>query len=184
MFKLGIDLDRLAPIVETRADKPLEAMCVEAAELLSVESTSGAMAREPRGAQDESGVGYLERIASKLKIPKEIAEHVFNQEGDVLEIVVAPGKLEKKNSAATKQLAILTVAGHQAAGIEDWTSTSVIRQWCEHFKKLDSANFAATIKELENLFTMRGTARGRQMRTTAPGWVEASRLVSQLGGGD
>lgn len=128
--------------------------------------------------------GYLDRIAAKLKTDRQVAEHVFNQNGDDLEIVVAPGKLEKRNSAATKQLAILTVSGRQAAGLEEWTSTSVIRAWCEHFKKLDAANFAATMKELDNLFTMRGSARGRQMRITAPGWVEAARLISQLGGSE
>lgn len=142
----------------------------------------GARAETPPVGSGGAPAGYAEAIARRLRVDQQVVEHVYNQEGDVLEIVVAPGRLSKKSSAATKQLAILTVAGRQAVGLEEWTAASVIREWCEHFKRLDSPNFAAALRELESLFTMRGSPRARQMRMTAPGWVEAARLVNELGG--
>lgn len=145
---------------------------------------SGDTQHDPATLPSGGSIGFLAAIAHKLKVDPQAVEHVYNQEGDMLEIVVAPGKLAKKSSTATKRLAILTVAGRQGAGLEEWTTASLIREWCEHFKRLDSPNFAAALKELESLFTMRGSPRARQMKMTAPGWVEAARLVAELGGSE
>ena len=126
--------------------------------------------------------GMLARIAQKLKADEETVSRVFNQNGDDLELVVAFGRLERTNTGATKQIATLVVAGRQAAGLEEWTSAAVVRGWCEQFKKLDSNNFASTLRQLENLFTFRGSPQARFLKATAPGWERAGELVRQLGG--
>lgn len=151
---------------------------------VSARPTAPARSAGPAGPGQLPAGGMIARLAQKLRLDQETVSHVFNQDGDALEIVVAHGKLEKKNSAATKQIAILVVAGRQGAGLEEWTPASEVRKWCEQFKKLDSNNFASTLRQLESHFTFRGSSQARQLHTTAPGWDRATELVRQLGGAE
>lgn len=121
-------------------------------------------------------------LVARLKVSEETIRHVFHLNGDELEIVVAPGKLDSRSSTATKQLALLVAAGRQGAGLEEWTGADRIRGWCEHYKRLDPSNFAGTLKEMEDVFSFRGTPRRRELRMTAPAWANASELVKKLGG--
>jgi hypothetical protein len=130
----------------------------------------------------ESG-DALERIAGKLKLDREIVAHVYNvdPEGN-LEVVVAPSRLPAKVATAMREIALLVAAGRQAGGFDsEWTSADEIRQVCEHFKRFDSPNFASALKQMEHVFLMRGTSRKREVKMTAPAWVEATDLVKRLG---
>jgi hypothetical protein len=130
----------------------------------------------------ESG-DLLQRIATKLNLDRDIVSHVYyaNPDGR-LEIVVSPSKLPPGYGPATRDLALLIAAGRQAAGIDaEWTPADDIRQVAEHFKRLDGPNFATHIKQMEEVFLVRGTSHKREVKMTAPAWVAATDLVKRLG---
>src|SRR5437660_10217428 len=80
--------------------------------------------------EDPSGSG-LDRIAAKLAVDAEVASQLYYIADGQLEVVVSPGRLAAKASPATKELALLVVAGRQAAGIDaEWTGVDEIRKVC------------------------------------------------------
>jgi hypothetical protein len=124
----------------------------------------------------------LDRIASRLGVSRTVAEHAFVVEGDSIEIVIPAGRFESAKSTATEQIALLVAAGRQAADLDPsgWTSVDHIRGMCEHFRRHDSSNFASTIKDMDEVFVVRGSGRDRKVRMSAPAWQAAGALVSSL----
>ncbi len=125
----------------------------------------------------------LERIASKLKLEREVVSHVYylNPDGKSLEVVISPSRLPAKFGPAIKELALLVAAGRQAAGLDaEWTAADEVRKVCEHFKRYDPSNFAAYIKQMEDVFSIRGTAYKRELRMSSPAWEQATALVTRL----
>jgi hypothetical protein len=57
-----------------------------------------------------------------------------------------------------------------------------IRAVCEHYRRYDSNNFAATIAGMDNVFVVRGSGRDRKVRMAAPAWQSAAELLSGLVG--
>lgn len=125
----------------------------------------------------------LSQIAQKLNLDVSVVEQVFYAEGDELQIIVGPRKVNPRAAAATKELALLLAAGRQAARVEEWTSATTIRDVCQEYKRFDSPNFANTIKEMGEVFNFRGTGQKREVRMTRPGWDRAADLVRRLGNG-
>jgi hypothetical protein len=127
----------------------------------------------------------LGKVAARLKLDKELVQDIFDYDEDGVRVIVSPRKLDKGLGPGTKQLALLVVAGRQAAGDDEgWTSVEAIRKVCEEYNKLDSPNFAAHIKAMKNEFTLRGTAQKREVKLTRPGWEAARELVEKLAGGE
>lgn len=142
---------------------------------------------EPRQSQPvvtrDSGGEGLDAVAARLQVGRDVVDGAYYLDGDNLEIVVPPGRFDNQKSRATEQIAILVAAGRQALGLDDdWTSVDPIREQCEHFKRYDSSNFAATIKGMDKVFTVRGAGRDRKVRMTAPAWQKAAELLKQLAG--
>jgi hypothetical protein len=74
----------------------------------------------------------LGRLASKLGIDERAAETIYDIDEDGLHLVLAPSKLPKNVTSAMEQIARLVVAGRQAAGIdEESTSIGEIRAACQ-----------------------------------------------------
>ena len=124
----------------------------------------------------------LGRIAKQLGLDKAVAGDIFHDQDGDIELIVSPSKLSPKAARGTKEVALLLVAGRQAAGIEEWTPLSKIREVCELFKKLDGPNFSSALKEMENVFSFRGSSRQREVKMARPGWEEASAFVQKLAG--
>ena len=137
----------------------------------------------PPGERAAESEEPLQRIASKLKLDREVVSHVYNVTPDgKLEIVVSPGRLPSKFGPAMRELALLVASGRQAGGFDtEWTSADEIRQVCEHFKRFDGANFATHLKQMEEVFLVRGTPRKREVKMTMPAWEAAKTLVQRLG---
>jgi hypothetical protein len=154
----------------------------KAIDLLVRESFAGASEAPP----DVGGGGDpLRLISQRLDIDLEVAQAVYSVKDGDLEIVVGTRLLAPRAAAATKELALLVAGGRQAGGFDDeWTDVGHIRRWAETYKRLDSPNFSSAIKEMEHLFSVRGTPRKREVRMTMPAWDETSRLVRRLGGAD
>jgi hypothetical protein len=130
--------------------------------------------------------GPMHRIAAKLKLDSEVVSHVYyvDPDGKNLEVVISASRLPTKFGPAIKELALLVAAGRQAAGIDiEWTSADEIREVCEHFKRYDAANFATHIQNMDDVFSIRGTPRKREVRMTMPAWEQATALVTRLTGG-
>lgn len=133
-------------------------------------------------AEIENDGDPLAQIAGRLGVGRTLAEHAFVVEGDSLEIVIPAGRFESAKSKATEQIALLVAAGRQAAGLDPdgWTSVDHIREICEHFRRHDSSNFATTIKDMVEVFVVRGSGRDRKVRMSAPAWQAAGALVRSL----
>lgn len=130
------------------------------------------------------GDAPLSRIASALSLDEAVVAEVFHPTEEGIELIASPGGLADRTATATKQIALLVAAGRQGAGLDEWTPLSEVREWCDHYRKLDSANFSSTIKEMENLLRFRGSSRKREVRMSKPAWEEAATLVRRLGGAE
>jgi hypothetical protein len=125
----------------------------------------------------------LSAVAAKVGIDRETVAEVFDERNGELELIIGPGKLPTSVSAGTKDIALLVSGSRQAAGIEEWTSLDVVREVCAEFKKLDSGNFAKTIKAMTHEFNVRKESeRKTVIRVSRPGWDAFSSLVKRLAG--
>jgi len=126
----------------------------------------------------------LDGVATRLGVQRDVVDRVYFIEGDRLELVVSPSRLDVAKSRATEQIALLVAAGRQGSGLDQdgWTSVEPIREVCENFKRYDQGNFATTIKDLGSILTVRGTGRDRKLRMTAPAWQKARDLIANLAG--
>lgn len=135
-----------------------------------------------RGQLDTRG-DPLARIAARLEIDAETVGEVFDVNEGEVELIVPVGKLPGRVATATKQIALLVAGGRQAAGIEDWTSLDRIREVCAYFRKLDSGNFAKTVREMEDVFNFRNASQRKiQVRLARPGWELVANEIRRLGG--
>lgn len=125
----------------------------------------------------------IQKIAAKLKIDPETADEVYDHGADGLRIVLGTSKFDAAKRAGTKQLALLYAAGRQAVGTEDWTPMKDIREVIKDFNRFDSANFAYTVSQMDDVFLFRGTsAQSREVKVNRHGYEQAAVLIKQLTG--
>ena len=125
----------------------------------------------------------LDAVAARAGIDRETVAEVFDERNGGLELIIGPRKLPPSVSAGTKEIALLVAGGRQAAGIEEWTSLDDVRDVCQEFKKLDSGNFAKTIKSMTDEFNVRKESeRKTVVRVSRPGWDAFSKLLVRLSG--
>lgn len=121
-------------------------------------------------------------IAARLRLDREVVGEVFDETDGKLDVIVPPRKLAAGKAPAVKQLALLVASARQAAGIEEWTDADEIRQFVEDFKKYDQANFASTLKQMDDIFRIKQTGRKITVKLGRPGWDRAAELVTTLAG--
>jgi hypothetical protein len=80
-----------------------------------------------------------------------------------------------------KAIALLVAAGRQAAGMEEWTQATAIREVCRNFGVLDVANFATEVASLGDVFLVRGKGQSREFKVTRHGYEEAGRMALRIG---
>lgn len=125
----------------------------------------------------------LSEIAAKIQVELSTVSEVFSLNGGDLELIVPPGKLADRSATATKEIALLIAGGRQAAKLEEWTNWDEFRTVCQEFKKLDSPNFAKTIREMDDVFNFRKESeRKNQARVARPGWERFAAEIRRLGG--
>jgi hypothetical protein len=142
------------------------------------EAGSGGVSGAQRPSQDTS---MVDRIAAKINVDPGLVADCYYEEGGDLKLALASSRLGASRKAATRQLAVLCAAGRQAAGIEDWTGASLIREVCDYYGKFDSNNFAFTISQMDSMFQIRGKGQDREVRVKQPGYEEAAKLIAQFG---
>lgn len=132
------------------------------------------------GTSPNSSLSKLELISQRMKIPLEVTQDLFYLEGDLLGVTLPTQRLDRSKKSATKQIALIVAAGRQAAELEEWTATAMLRETCEDYGKLDTPNFAATIASMDDVFQTRGKGQARAVRVRRPGFERAKELVVDL----
>lgn len=180
------------------ADVPAElkeAAFSKAVDVIMARRTAGTVARIDTGVSVPAGMStsvgappsvapddLVGRIAARLRLERDAVAEVFDATDGKIDIIVPPRKLAPGKAPATKQLATLVAAARQGAEIEDWTDVDEIRRFVEDFKRYDSANFAATLKEMDDIFRIKQTGRRIVVKLGRPGWDRATELVTTLAG--
>jgi hypothetical protein len=143
------------------------------------------------GGSSSSGAGAalaeestaIQTIGAKMKIDGATADEVYEIDDEGLRIVLGTSKFEPAKRAATKQLALLYAAGRQAAGLEEWTPVKDVREIVKDFNRFDTANFAYTIAQMDDVFLFRGSsAQSREVKVNRHGYEQAAELIRQLTG--
>jgi hypothetical protein len=168
---------KLPPHLESVAfEKAIDALSGTARPIADRDST-----RQSFKANGETQDSVLERIARKLDIELSLVEEVFSLDPDKgVQLIVGVGKLETEKSAAARQLATLTVGSRQLGGVEDWTGARTIREVCQHYGKFDSANFAGTLTQMDDIFGFKGKGQGREVKINKPGCEAFKGLIVTL----
>lgn len=166
--------EALVPIAFTKAVEHLMALALAAQGLSPEKTTFKPLAT----AESET---LLAKIASQLKLGMETVTEVYEEDEESgLIVIVGAGRLNSGKAQGTRQLALLVAGGRQLAELEGWTDTGEIRRSCEAYGKFDSANFAATIGNMEKVFNFRGQGRQRKVRLNRVGEEQLKRLVEEL----
>lgn len=123
-------------------------------------------------------------IAARLRLDREIVGEVFDETDGKIDIIVPPRKLATAKAPAVKQLALLVAVARQGADVEEWTDADEIRGFVEDFKRYDQANFASTLKQMDDIFRFKQSGRKITMKLSRPGWDRAVELITKLAGAD
>ena len=122
----------------------------------------------------------LEMIASRFGIDLDFVDEAFAIEDDVPSLAVGRTKLANSDKGATEQIALLVAAARQAAGVEDWTESSVLREAAANYNRFDKNNLAYTVSSLEDDFSFSGKGQARRVKVRRDGFKNAGTLVKQI----
>jgi hypothetical protein len=165
----------------------LHARAVPGSSPAVVQTRTDTSPHEDFGAPDANGgataADALRAIAARVGVERATVEEVYDLHDGSVQLIIPTGKLTNRTASAAKEIALLLAGGRQAGGTEEWTSVDVIRDACSDFKKLDSGNFAKTIKSMEDVFNFRKESeRKTSVKLSRPGWEEFGGLVRRFGG--
>jgi hypothetical protein len=138
---------------------------------------------KPAGASASGEAGdasSIETVARRLSLSRGQIEETYHFGEKGFELVAPGSKLAKSKSAGTKEIALVVAAGRQAAGIDDWTNMDDIREWSDHFRKLDAPNFAKAVADMSDVFRVAGKGSKRQVKLREPGWAKAKEVIERL----
>jgi hypothetical protein len=142
---------------------------------------------ESAGLDDKSGeLGAfssdkrIDRLAKALSLPVDVIERVYGFDGDRLDVIVNPRHLTQTSAGATKELAVLFCAAHQAAGLGEWVHIDLIRGLVEEFGRYDGSNFSKSISALKGDLWVRSSGSQRELKATRDGVERAKELVARI----
>jgi hypothetical protein len=129
--------------------------------------------------QDEGHA--LPMIAKRLDVDQALIRNVFEEEEEgQIRLIIKRAMLPEpdRKAASMRQVALLVVAGRQAAGIEEYTAYDSIREECRELKVYDGPNFATEVGKLE--FRTRGGRNSKEARANRHHFDDAAELVRQM----
>ncbi len=132
-----------------------------------------------KGAGDDANSPSA-RLAARWGIEPAVIDNLFVFRDSELLIEVPRQRLDHSKSGATKQLAMLVCSARQVGLDEAQTLAHAIRATCEEFGVYDSANFAATLRELTGLLRVIGPGRQKAYQITRPGLERAKEIALSL----
>ncbi len=119
----------------------------------------------------------MDAVSAYLEIEGEEVEILFAVEDAVPRLQVSPTKLARTKSKATREIALLVLGARTALGLD--TQMNDVREYVDHYKKYDAANFAKTLQTSPELVVL-GKPRSSQrtVRLRSKG-VEAARELAK-----
>ncbi len=144
-------------------------------------TTTRDMANGPASSLAE-GVGVMGKVSAVFKLSLDILEQVYDDQDGEPALVISPKRLSDNKAEATRQIAQLLSAARQAAGLEEWTSAATIRKVVTNYGRMDTNNFAAILKGMDNVAVIRGQGQSRELKITKPGTEATSELINSLVG--
>jgi hypothetical protein len=124
------------------------------------------------------------KIAGKLGVGAELVSRVYDVDEEGVHLMVGRSALDDRKRFAMQEVARLIIAGRQALGLEEFTSSKTIRDACEDRGVLDSGNFAVALAGLDGKgVRLRGSGAGREGKMNAAGYEAAADDVKRLAGG-
>jgi hypothetical protein len=126
--------------------------------------------------------GEMRAIADKIGLAEDVVSEVYDVKDGTLDVILPYSRIAKGAAPGARQLAVLVVAGRQAAGIDGdgWTAVAEIRAICKEFNRYDSANFASTVLEMGEWFSISGSGSVRRVKLTRAGWEHSTQLLDEL----
>jgi hypothetical protein len=129
---------------------------------------------------ETGGRDLLAKIAARLRLTEQIVSDVYEETDGAIDVIVPAARFEARKAPAAKQIALLVAAARQGAELEEWTDVDQIRHFAEEYKKYDPNNFAATLKEMDDVFRVKQTGRTITLKLSRPGWDKAAELVQAV----
>jgi hypothetical protein len=128
----------------------------------------------------DSGSALLERIGERVHVTADRLGYVYAEDGRHVRVIIRSAKLAKAKAAGAQQVALLVMAGRQAAGIDDYTESSVLRDECKRYGKFDQTNFGKHMRALDDAVITQGKAQTTKRKLTDPGFDRAGELTTKL----
>jgi hypothetical protein len=125
--------------------------------------------------------GQLELIASRLELPIEAVERVYEaDENDGLRLILKRAMLPRpeQKAASMRDVALLVTVGRQAAGLEEYTSFAMIRSECQDLRVLDGSNFSAEVAKLE--MRRRGGRNNQEAKANRHHYEDTAELINEI----
>jgi hypothetical protein len=128
------------------------------------------------------GSAVLDQIANGLGIDGATIVRLFAEKDGEPVLIVKSSALPKTASAAACDIALMVMAARQLGGLEDYTDSEALREVVKKYGKFNSANFAASLKSLDNLILTEGKGSGVKRKLTMPGIEAATDLLEKYAG--
>ena len=119
----------------------------------------------------------MDAISSYLEIAGEQVEILFDVNEPTPSVQVHPSQLPHAKGTATREIALLVLAGRTALGID--TSMDDVRKVAERYRKYDGANFAKTLQSSPDLVVLRKPRSSQRTVRLRGAGVSAARELAQ-----
>jgi hypothetical protein len=132
-------------------------------------------------AADERATG-LAGIAKALKVDEETASYLYDIDGRDLDLTISRDDLSSDRATAMREVALLVVAGRQAAGIDkDRTDSNQVRNQGVHLGVMAKNTFRQEMGALNPQVTSKPQGRsGRALKMTRIGYDAAGRIAQRI----
>lgn len=132
-------------------------------------------------AADEQATG-LAGIAKALKVNEEAASYLFDIDGRDLDLTISRDDLSSDRATAMREVALLVVAGRQAAGIDkDRTDSNQVRNQGVHLGVMAKNTFRQEMGALNPQVTSKPQGRfGRALKMTRIGYDAAGVIAQRI----
>lgn len=178
-------LDRAVALAVLLADR-LGVLTASRTRAASEGATHGSNERGSNDVKAEvpADTDLVHKICRVTNIERDVADLIYDNQDGGLGYVISARKLASSKAEATRQLAQIIVVGRQAAGLEEWTPSSTIREVVSDYGKFDSANFASHLQRLEkdNAVLFRGKGSAREIKVTRAGFEVIAESLKDLAG--
>jgi hypothetical protein len=122
----------------------------------------------------------VDLIAAKLGVSLAQAATVYDVDDDGVHLTIKRSALNATKKLAQQEVTYLVVAGRQAVGLDEWTSTRLAIQ-VTHDRGVHDTNVSKAISALDgDGLRFRGSGGQREMKMNAVGFSKATEILKRL----